>query len=431
MFVRPRRLLMRAALLLAGVLTLVPGLAPAQETAAPAAEMSLDDCIVLALSRQPALHAAQASLQGAMAAEAGLNSLPIYASLLSRDVPIRKQQACLGVGIQSAQLQQIEWETRYGVTRNYYSVIYAKMQRDLLTRVVADLDQARKDAEHLVKKGAGAIKLTQNDVDALAVNVELVRVKEAEATVGILKAAAALREAMGVAPDYPIKLRVPGETAADKTENLATLLPPIVADVSKEALISAALANRGELTMAAAASQMCDLEITAQGRLCFRNQAKTFAAGADIHAKPIPTGVYNGEYRPEAIGLEMPVFMIGKRPYRVDRARAYYDRSLAVVDKTQNLVALEVEINYLKWFESSQKIGNLEKALKLARPLARDVQKRFNDGAVGGEEYLRARGMVDQTQAALNEAIYNHALALAALERSTAGAYVVPRSAGK
>ncbi|MFO0964191.1 MAG: TolC family protein [Gemmataceae bacterium] len=394
----------------AAVLCLAAGSARAQD--APAA-LTLDQCIDLGLQRQPALHAAQASLSAAAIGSDSLQRMR-FAGLFSRDIPIRRQQACLGITIQSAQLQTVEWETRYAIVRNYYSVIYARTQHELVKDVVRNLTEARDTAKKLVEKGAGAIKLTQLDVDALTVNLDLVRIKEAEAVAGVAKATAALREAIGIGPEYPLAV-------AD------SLLPGPVAKLDKEALISAAVANRGEMTMASAASEVTNLEITAQSRLLFKLQVPTFAYGSDIHAKPIPTGVANGEYRPGAIGLEMPPALIGHRGDRMDRAAAFYDRSLAVVDKTQNLIALEVEVTYLKWQENLDKIASLERALKLSTDLARNVQKRFNEGNTTGEEYLRARGLVDQTRAWLNEAIYNHALALAGLERTTAGAYRMPR----
>lgn len=406
-----RRTLIKAFMLL-GVLSGVgiPA-ATAQTTASP---LSLDQCIDLAMARQPAIHAAQASLSAAMSGESALNNLR-FAGLFSPDVPVRRKQACLGVAIQGAQLRQLEWETRYAVVRNFYTVVYADTQLQLVRNVVRDLTEARDTAKKIVEKGAGAVKLTQLDVDALTVNLDLVKIKEAEASVGVLKATAALREAIGVGPEYPLSLA-------------AEPLPPIVEKLNKDELIASALANRGEMAMAAAASEVSELEIQAQRRLLFKVTTKTFAAGSDIHAKPIPTGVANGEYRPGALGAEMPVFLIGKRNDRVERASIFYDRSLAVVDKTQNLVALEVEVNYLKWLENVQKIDSLARAEKLAADLARNVRKRFNEGNTSGEEYLRTRGLLDQTRALLNEAIFNHALALAALERTTSGSYRIPRA---
>jgi outer membrane protein TolC len=56
------------------------------------------------------------------------------------------------------------------------------------------------------------------------------------------------------------------------------------------------------------------------------------------------------------------------------------------------------------------------------------VKNRFDEGKQTAEDYLRARTLQDQAQAQLNQATYEHALALAALERVTAGGYRVPPS---
>src|SRR4051794_2727438 len=92
--------------LLAALLGLgIGAAAPAQEAihapvASPAgAPLTLDDCLQLAMEKQPALAAARASLAAAHDGQQGLANLPIYAKALTRDFPQRKQQACLGVTI--------------------------------------------------------------------------------------------------------------------------------------------------------------------------------------------------------------------------------------------------------------------------------------------------------------------------------------------
>src|SRR5207248_223882 len=72
----------------------------------------------------------------------------------------------------------------------------------------------------------------------------------------------------------------------------------------RDDLIASALASRPEVAQANSASVITDLETAAQRRI-HGWQGRTFAIGADIHAKPIPTGLFNNEYRPGAIGIEM------------------------------------------------------------------------------------------------------------------------------
>lgn len=386
-----------------------------EEVAAPVtvAKLNLDQCIQIGLERQPALAAARASLNAAQSGYQAVSNLPLTARLVSRDIPIRLEQSCLGVTIAAAGLEQAEWETRYAVRRTYYSVQYARQQYAVVSDAVEKIDDAYKKSIKLLEAGDPNLKVTTIDRDNLKIAKAIVGTKEAEARVGISKAMAALREALGVGLDFPLDVVVEP-------------LPPLVSEPNKEELIRQALANRPELQQALAMNAVTDLEITAQGRARFKLQVPTFAAGGDIHAKPIPQGVANTEYRPGAIGPEMPPFLFGKRADRMQRAGDFSDRAVAVVDKTENLIALEVEATYLKWFEAAQNIQNLEPLPKDAESVAARVKDRFDMGNVSGEEYLRARTQANQIQALLNQARFEHAVALAALERVTAGGYHIP-----
>jgi outer membrane protein TolC len=385
---------------------LASGSVRAQEGAP--AKLSLPELINLGLERQPALSAARASLAAAESGQRGVNSLR-FAALFAKDIPIRKQQACLGVTIASAGLDLAEWDTRYAVARNYYSVVYAREQLIVVHRIKGKLEEALTQARKLVKAGDPDIKVTNLDVDILSLNLKLLRSKDVEAEIGIRKAFAALREAVGVGPEFPLDI---GEDR----------LPPLVHDLNKRSLMATALANRGEITQAAAAHEVTALEVDAQAKLRGPS-GRTFASSSDVHAKPIPQGVANGEYRPGAIGLEMPGSLTGRKANRVESARYLNDRATAVVDKTNNLVALEVEATYLKWREAAQKVKGLEDAPKIAADITDKVKKEFDKGQVSGEAILRAQGMEEQIAASYNEALYLHALALAALERVTAGGY--------
>lgn len=393
--------------------------ARAQETVkAPASPQGLDELLTIGLERQPALAAARASLASAESGRRGLDSLPIFARVLARDLPVRKEQACLGINIAGAGLRQAEWETRYAVTRNFYSIQYARLQDGVIVNLQKKLEQALKKAIDLRDLGDPKIKVTQIDVDILALNVEFVKAKRTETTNGILRAAAALREALGVGLDYPLQI-------------VAAPLPELEGTLNKDELVAMALANRGELDQASAALRVTELEVFAQGRVCCKPVVMTFASGSDLHAKEIPQGFNNGNYSPGAIGLEMPVNLVGSRIERMQRAQDLSVRAGAVVDKTQNLIALEVENYYLKWQEAAEKVRILKATPKLSLGIITKVEKNFNEGSASAEELLRARAQEDQTQAQLNEARYLQVLALAALERATAGVFRMPTAAVK
>jgi outer membrane protein TolC len=376
----------------------------------PLGPLTLEDCVRIGLERQPALNAARASLASAQDQLHALENLR-FASLVSRELPVRKQQAALGVSLAAAGVEQAEHETVYAVTRNYFSALYAFKQARVVREVLDKLGANRETAAGLLKvKGDPDIKVTPIDVSRLDVYIDLYTLRLQEAEKGIALARAALREAMGLAPDCPLRLLV-----AD--------LPPVEEGLDRCRLTDLALARRGEMVSAATAAQLTDLEVTAQGK-SLRPTFRTFAAVSDIHSRPIPQGISNREYRPGAIGLDMPTTLAGRRPDRVQRARDLSARAAAVVDKTTNLIALETEAAYLKWRDAADAARRLAKTVARAREIGEDMDRQVELRKSFGEDVIRARTLQEQVLSQYNEALYRHALALAGLERITAGGFV-------
>jgi outer membrane protein TolC len=371
--------------------------------------LTLEACIQMGLERQPSLAAAQASLAAAEDNRRALDNLRL-ASLISHELPIRRRQASLGVVVASAGLEQAQWETIYAITRNYFSVLYARSQEAVAKALVERLESSRQKAAELVKKGDPDTMVTQIDVDRLAANIDLFKLRLIQASQGVERALAALREAMGLEPGGLLPQLLVGE------------LPPLQENLVLEELLGLALGRRGELVQAANAAQVTQLEVCAQEAI-HGLTGRTFAAVADVHARPIPQGVANKEYRPWAIGLDMPTTLAGHRGDRAQRARDLSARAASVVDKTRNLITLEVEDSFLKWREAAQQVKALEGTFAKAESVLKVTQKRFDVGKVSGEEYIRAKTLESQVRAEYNEALYNHALALAALERITAGGF--------
>jgi outer membrane protein TolC len=363
----------------------------------------------MGLAQQPALAAHRASLAAAETQKQALDHMHL-AALISREMHIRRQQAAQGVTIAAAGLDQAEWETIYAVTRNYFSVIYASRQEKVARGLVDKLKAAQEKAAVLVKSGDPDNVVTQIDVDRLAANIDLYQLRLIEASQGIKRAGAALREAMGVGPDHCLVI-----AGSD--------LPPLQESLCRADLIALALARRGEMVQAVTAKCVTELEVDAQGTGFLLPTKRTFASVTDLHVRPIPQGMSNTEYRPGAVGLEMPTSLVGNRADRVQRAQDFSDRASAVVDKTRNLITLEVEDSYLKWEDAALKLRALAQTHQRALKVATTVKDRFDIGKVSGEELIRSQTLADQAQAAYNEALYHHALALAALERITAGGF--------
>lgn len=395
----------------------LPGPAPADgivfegqvpQNAVPQHPVTLEEAISIGLGNQPSIRAAQASLSASLVQQQALSRLRLI-SIIRRDIPIRQQQAALGVTANQAALTKAEWETIYAITRNYFTVIYAQKQLSLLNEVINNL----KPVQDLTRQRSKFDPdFPEINVDTMDITIGIYSSKRAVAEQGIERALAALREALGLPPGCRLVL------AQDN-------LPPIVSHLNKKPLIGMALAQRGEMIQASVASEIVALEVNAQNAI--RNLvAQTFAAGADIHAQPVPQGHANGEYRPWAVGIEMPTTFVGCRNDRVQRAMELSARAAAVVDKTRNLIVLETEDAYLKWKQASRQASQLATLTAKAKKVFNKTKASYELAKAKIDELLRAQGAYAQVQAEYNEALYQQALALAALERITAGGYVPP-----
>jgi hypothetical protein len=141
-----------------------------------------------------------------------------------------------------------------------------------------------------------------------------------------------------------------------------------------------------------------------------------------VHAKLVPQSVYNGEYRPGGFPPEMPPMLVGRMRDRVRRAEDLSQRNAAVVDKAVSLVSLEVEAQYLKWREAVVEARELSAIQKLARELPARVYN-LNPNEFTSDAVIQANMTAIMVRTQLNDAFHNHALALAGLERATAGAF--------
>jgi hypothetical protein len=186
-------------------------------------------------------------------------------------------------------------------------------------------------------------------------------------------------------------------------------------------VIEMAVCRRPELALAAAGVDAFRLEVYAQGRVPFRRAVPTLASGADIHARMIPPGSRDKDYRPEPIVPEMPPQLVGSKADRVSRAMAYSQRAEAVYDKARNLVVLEAETAFLNFELAGERVKFAKEQYEAGKRLAEYVEGNLENLKVAKELLLTAYAEAVQSQAAYYEAVYQYLLALAALERVTAG----------
>ncbi len=380
---------------------------------APAAEvrvLDLNACRQIALERQPAVAAARAGLEAAVARSQAVDNLRVPTCLV-RDLPIRRKQAALGVVIAEAGVTRAEGDTIYGVTFSYLSAAYAIAQRQVARDAIAalsDLDQRVREA---VEKGLSR-DVTKDDVEKTGIRLLRAQARLEETTQGEQRALSALREAMGVGPDCLFYV-------ADNR------LPDANPDVDLHTIIALALERRGELIQAANAAQVTGLEVDAQASRLLSPSVRTFAANSDVHSQPVPSGMYEDNYRPGAVPPEMPTQISGSRSARVEQAQAYSARAGAVAEKTRGLIALEAEQAYYRWQEAANREKRYRQAAERAEKQAKQVRERILGGFRAGsiDNVLYFQQLSSEMRVEANQARYQKLLALAALERVTAGGF--------
>jgi hypothetical protein len=384
--------------------------------------LNLAECLQIGYDKQPSLVAARASLAAAQDQQTALDNLARSpAGLLVPDLAIRRQQACIGVEIAEASVRQTEQQVKYNITRLYYTVVYARAQLQVADEVAQVFGLYQGLVGDAIKQKGAPKDWTSATVDRLVVYRGLAENKKEEAADGINRALSALKEAMGSCEDIDIQ---------------AKELPELSARLVKCEIVAMADALRPELVMAAKFVDLTNLEVEAQGKHRMPGQIATFAQAGDIHARQIPQDRSNADYHPGGIPPEMPATLVGSRTMRMERAKDFSARAAAVSEKTRKLIILEAENAYFEANElrnriegptdptTGKRIGGLRDA---ARAGGRMVEETPKDVAglqkVKIEDLLTNLVLGSQARGQYNEALWRSILALASLERVTAGGF--------
>lgn len=377
--------------------------------------INLDEAVALGLSQQPAVAAARASLASAQSARE-VAYTPLAGLLGGSQMCIRRQQADLGVAIALANIEQAELETFNAVSRSYLSVVYARAQLELAEEAVRNLRTTANIARDLIEKGSKEV--TKSDLDRLDTYRLIAESKAGEARLGVTRAKAALAEAMGC--DHCIDFEIGNETLAQFHDAFLAFGEQKGRKLSAKLAVELAMKHRPELRQSSMFAQVTGLEIQAQGRTC-QPYARTFAATSDIHSKILPATVMNGDYRPGPVGPEMPTFLAGTPAARQQRAEHLYQRSLAVDEKAQGLVKLEVEEACARLDEQIRQIELLRNAVAQTRKQKADAERYYRNDQLKTEQLLTIQLLDSQTQAQLNEAYYKFGQSLGVIQRATGG----------
>ena len=386
-----------------------PEAAPPPTAKVELPELSLGECIAIALERQPSLKAVLASQMATLRGQAAVNNIGRVGSAVSPDLPIRKEQASRGVLASAADVQRVHNEVVQDATRLYYTAVFARQQEQIAADVVAQLDLLVKIGEKLVN--APKTDMTKQKLNAMKIGLATARDLLLTAQLGQKKATAALREVMAVSEaTFPFRV---------KDKEL-----PIMAqkkELTKETVLHMALTQRPEMALAAAGVDAFRLEVYAQGKVPFRRTVPTLASASDLHARDLPQPSRGAEYRPGAIAPEMPPQLVGSKYDRVCRAMAYSQRAEAVYEKTQNLITLEAENGYFDFELAGERQAIFKLKSDQGKELMDWVQANIDNQTVPKDVLVTSYVMAAKAQSDYVDSVFQYLLALAALERITAG----------
>jgi outer membrane protein TolC len=376
--------------------------------------MTLGECIAVAIERQPSLKAVKESTAATEAGYRALTNFGTVGTIISPDLEIRKQQAKRGLMATSAEYQKLHNEVVQDVIRLYYTAVYARQQQQLAVNVVLRL-------KYLVDVGDDFLKNTKDPKDLEGFTTLKLRIMQngllearkllASAILGRQKALAGLREVMGV-DGRTFPFRIQDEELPVMKQNVA---------LGKDRVVELALERRPELVLASAGVDAFRLEVYAQGRIPFKRVVPTLASGADIHAKEIPHPTRSAtDYKPGGILPEMPTQLVGSKYDRVCRAMAFAQRAEAVYEKARNLIIVEAESTFFDFKLASEKLSYAKEQFELSK----DIQQRARDAQdtmKAKDQLVQAEVVAARAQSDYIQAVNDYLMALAALERVTAG----------
>jgi len=397
--------------------TRAPFPAPAVQRGDVITRYNLGEALAIAHQEHPQLGALRASMNAALLKQRGLGEVKRTASVASAfiipDYEERMQQSDLGIQAAMAEYAQAQHEVTYAVVRCYFTVVYARAQgkvaKDLVDQLEVNLEQVKRIVSG---KAGGLAGITKNTEDNLLLMVARARNQLILAETGTDRARAALREAMGLDPTVRVD-------AADET------LPEINADqISRETVIAHATTRRGEILLARIGADVTRLEACAQWARRFDIMANTYAAGADIHARQVPQAMREPDYRPGAIAPEMPTRLLGKRETRSATAGLYAERADEAARQARSMLGLEADVGYTRLVQARRNVESSRTASKVAREFVARLHEAAG-GKQSKEDLIINEVSATQSIASFNEALYDQIVALANLERITAGGITV------
>ncbi|MDD3179042.1 MAG: TolC family protein [Opitutaceae bacterium] len=433
---------MKTILAAAAVLALIACRLTAQSTP----PLTLDDCLALAVDRQPALAAAQAGLAAANEAVgeaqapyypqfdlyAGFHRwqkrafLPSGLSLPGHPAPERvgplddwngglisrvtlydfgERRAGLDAALArragaEADASTMQAEVRMSVHATFYALAAAQDLQTVAGKNLTRTESHLRLAE--VRHRAGAVP--EADVLRMQAEVASARLQLIRAQSGLRVATGQLNTAMGRAAETPLTITVPPVT------------PPPSDQTDLGALIERALAHRPEIRSAE--------KRTAAARA---NVAAARAARAPKLRADGSFGWNDTVWLPNTrewqagLSIDVPVFDAGNRVRRVARTKADLAREEAILENRRLQIRQEVWTAAAELERSWASIAANETGVRASEESLRVVQERYQGGAAVITDLLDTQTALVRAEASLATARWEYLAARASFDRAVGG----------
>lgn len=104
-------------------------------------------------SNSSTIKAAQLGIDGVAEKQDAIHKMR-FLGIISKDLPVRKQQAQTGMTAATANYTQSELDLNFSIAYTYVSIIYANQQLDVAERGINDLNTLGDIAKEIVKTGS-------------------------------------------------------------------------------------------------------------------------------------------------------------------------------------------------------------------------------------------------------------------------------------
>jgi len=305
-----------------------------------------------------------------------------------------------GAGLRSREreMQAVRNDLVFLVKSAYYQILVAQKFAEVAQQSVELLDTHLQDIQRFLDAGLVArVDLLRTEVQKADSEQQL---NSALNAVDLAKSA--FNNLLDRSLDEPVQL-----------EDILEYVPTVI---SLEEATQAALEHRPEIEALEAAVDMATRHVNIARAGYFPTVA---AQGTYDWQKGTQLEILDEDWH-WTVGLSgsMSLWNWGATRAKVAQARAKLEQAELELEKLRNSVALEVRQSYLKMGESEKNVAVSEKAVASAQESYRTTGERYREGVGTNTEVLDAENALAHAEANRNQALFEHNVAVARLNKA-------------